>query len=119
MVSPNMWVKPFIYFFLTGCSSCGRLYGVQTGSPTKSLISCKTNHHSSQSNSLIFYIRLRYQKTLVERLKLAFLYLNVVAGVECEAVVNTSRKDNEIAWFHPDSDPTVILVPNIKVATSS
>lgn len=45
-------------------------------------------------------------------------YLNIVGGVKSETMVNPSRQNNEITSVDVDSNPTVILIPHIKVATA-
>lgn len=45
-------------------------------------------------------------------------YLGIIIGVQSKTMVDTGRQDDKIAGLNPDSNPTVGLVPDIKVATS-
>lgn len=45
-------------------------------------------------------------------------HLNIVASIKGEPVVNPSRQNDKVTSLNPDSNPTVILVSNIKVPTS-
>lgn len=48
---------------------------------------------------------------------IVYTYLNIVGGIKSETMVNPSRQNNEITSVDVDSNPTVILIPHIKVAT--
>lgn len=43
--------------------------------------------------------------------------LDIVISVKGEPVVNSSRQDDQITSLDPNTNPTIIFVPNIKVPT--
>lgn len=46
------------------------------------------------------------------------IHLNVVCNVQSEPMVYTSGEHNHVSFLDPYADPTVILVPYIKIPTS-
>lgn len=42
-------------------------------------------------------------------------YLNIVVWIKCKAMVNSSRQYNHSAFLYPYSDPTIIVIPHIKI----
>lgn len=42
-------------------------------------------------------------------------YLYIVVWIKRKAVINSSRQDNHSPFLHPDTDPSIIVVPHIKI----
>ncbi|KAF5760137.1 hypothetical protein HanXRQr2_Chr16g0749771 [Helianthus annuus] len=44
-------------------------------------------------------------------------YLDIVGGVEGESVVDSGWQNDEVASLDPNANPTIIVVPDIKIPT--